>query len=155
MATVITVGDSAWMPSKDGGWGPVVITGVETAADGRRQTTLPVSVNAVELLVNCALIAAAARHRAADLGNGSDAGHAEPSPHERVVRLIVGGVLAAPLAGYVTPIIQARSLMALVGVTDQTLLGANQVLRLIRDRARVTQEQGEAKPLAMRQLPAY
>jgi uncharacterized membrane protein YfcA len=47
-----------------------------------------------------------------------------------VAGLIVGGVIAAPLAGYVTRILPQQILMALVGVLI-TALSVHQTLRLL------------------------
>lgn len=108
-----------------GGWGPVVTTAL--VGSGGAPRTVIGTVNAAEFLVTCAI--SAAFLTALLTGHWDEAG--ELSAHLWAVGgLVVGGVLAAPLAGYVTKIIPARMLMVLVGFLI-AVLGAYQTARLL------------------------
>ncbi len=108
-----------------GGWGPVVSTGLLGSGGAPR----PVigTVNAAEFFLTLAvsltfIIALATGHwdSVNDLrGHGW-----------AVAGLIVGGLLAAPLAGYVVRVIPHRALLVLVGVLI-CALSAYQTLRLL------------------------
>ncbi len=108
-----------------GGWGPVVTTGLLGAGGAPRQVIG--TVNAAEFLLTVAvsvgfLTALATGHweqEKALLDHASAVGG-----------LIVGGVIAAPLAGYVTRILPHRLAMVLVGLLICTL-AVYQLLRLL------------------------
>lgn len=108
-----------------GGWGPVVTTGlVGTGGDPRRMIG---TVNTAEFLLTAAV---SAGFLAALLtGHWKEAGDLTTYVWA-VAGLIVGGVIAAPLAGYVTRIIPARALTALVGVLISAL-AIHQTIRLL------------------------
>jgi uncharacterized protein len=94
-----------------GGWGPVVTTGLIGSGGNPRE--MIGTVNTVEFFLTAAVSAAFV---AAIL-----TGHWEESEGLTaylwpVLGLIVGGVAAAPLAGYVTRIVPARALTIVVGV---------------------------------------
>jgi uncharacterized protein len=87
-----------------GGWGPVVTTGLVGTGGAPRE--MIGTVNTVEFFLTLADHASA------------------------VAGLIVGGVIAAPLAGYVTRILPAHQLMVAVGVLI-SLVATYQIWRLI------------------------
>ncbi|MGE3143494.1 MAG: sulfite exporter TauE/SafE family protein [Hyphomonadaceae bacterium] len=97
--------------SGGGGWGPVVASTLM----GRGHTPRYVigTVNATEFLVTLAISAtfiwAFVTGRVHFAGGVSGAGAA-------LGGLIIGGLIAAPIAGYITKILPARALMAMVGV---------------------------------------
>ncbi len=108
-----------------GGWGPVVTTGLVGSGGAPRETIG--TVNTVEffltLAVSAAFVAALVTGHWEDAGSLTD--HASA-----VAGLIVGGVLAAPLAGYVVRILPQRTLMLAVGILV-TLLAVYQTARLL------------------------
>lgn len=108
-----------------GGWGPVVTTALIGSGGAPREVIG--TVNTAEFIVTVAI--SAAFLAALLTGHWDDAG-ALVDHAWAVGGLILGGVLAAPLAGYVTRIIPARQLMFLVGLLI-SVLGAFQVWRLI------------------------
>ena len=107
-----------------GGWGPVVTTGLVGTGGAPRETIG--TVNTVEFFLTAAisvsfLVAMLTGHWEESEGLSSYAA--------AVAGLIVGGVSAAPFAGYVLRIIPAKPLMTAVGVLI-TLLAAYQTWRL-------------------------
>jgi uncharacterized protein len=94
-----------------GGWGPVVTTGLIGSGGAPRETIG--TVNTVEffltLAISAAFVAALLTGHWEDAGNLTDYAAA-------VAGLIVGGVLAAPLAGFVVRIAPQRILMIAVGL---------------------------------------
>lgn len=108
-----------------GGWGPVVTTGL--VGTGGAPRTMIGTVNTAEFLLT---VAVSAGFLAALLtGHWEDAG-ALTSYVWAVAGLIVGGMIAAPLAGYVTRILPARALTATVGCLISAL-AVYQTARLI------------------------
>lgn len=108
-----------------GGWGPVVTTGLVGRGGAPRQ--MIGTVNAAEFLVTVAvsasfLVALLTGHWEQDDGLSHYA--------RAVAGLIVGGVLAAPLAGYVAKAIPPQRLMLLVG-TLVSVLAVYQIVRLL------------------------
>lgn len=94
-----------------GGWGPVVTSSL-VGAGGKVRSVIG-TVNAAEFLVTVAI---SASFLAALLtGHWEEAG-ALASYGTAVAGLILGGVLAAPLAGYVVRIMPRRPLTAIVGL---------------------------------------
>jgi uncharacterized protein len=87
--------------SGGGGWGPVVTTSLISAGQTPRTTIGSVSLS--EFLVTCAI--------AATFAFSIGTGHISD-----VAGLIVGGVLAAPIAASVVRMLPVRVLMGLVGV---------------------------------------
>ena len=85
--------------SGGGGWGPVATTTLVGSGHAPRQTVG--SVNATEFLVTIA----AATTFFVELG---------ASPLQNLVPLVIGGMIAAPLGGWVVKYVRARTLM--VGV---------------------------------------
>jgi hypothetical protein len=108
-----------------GGWGPVVTTGLIGTGGAPRQ--MIGTVNTVEFFLTVAV--SAAFLVALLTGHWSEAGGLMTYLWA-VAGLIVGGVIAAPLAGYVTRILPQQILMALVGVLI-TALSVYQTLRLL------------------------
>ncbi|NDV02138.1 sulfite exporter TauE/SafE family protein [Pseudoroseicyclus tamaricis] len=107
-----------------GGWGPSVTTALIGAGGAPRETIG--TVNTAEFFLTMAvsvsfMVAIFTGH----WDEGGVAGHIAA-----VAGLIVGGVLAAPLAGYVVKIMPARTLMLLVGVLI-LLLAVYQTWRLV------------------------
>ena len=92
--------------SGGGGWGPVTTSTL--IGSGHAPRTTVGSVNSTEFFVTIA----AATTFFIELG---------VSPWRELLALIIGGVLAAPLGGYVVKYIPARSLMILVGLLVVTL----------------------------------
>lgn len=107
-----------------GGWGPVVTTGLVGRGSAPRETIG--TVNTVEFFLTASV--SAAFLVALLTGHWEDA-DGLASHAWAVAGLIAGGVIAAPLAGYVTRIIPARRLMVLVGVVI-TALAAYQAYQL-------------------------
>jgi uncharacterized membrane protein YfcA len=107
-----------------GGWGPVVTTGLVGRGSAPRETIG--TVNTVEFFLAASVSAA---FLAALLTGHWEEAEGLASHAWAVAGLIVGGLLAAPLAGYVVRIIPARRLMVLVGVVI-TALAAYQLLQL-------------------------
>lgn len=93
-----------------GGWGPVVTSSLVGAGGAPRQVIG--TVNAAEFLltvsISAAFLAALLTGHWEDAYKLADLG-------EAVLGLVIGGVLAAPLAGYLVRIVPARTLMAMVG----------------------------------------
>jgi uncharacterized protein len=108
-----------------GGWGPVVTTGLVGTGGAPRE--MIGTVNTVEFFLTVAISAAFVV--ALLTGHWEDAGDLT-SHLLAVAGLIVGGVIAAPLAGYVTKIIPQRQLMIAVG-TLVCLLAIYQTSRLL------------------------
>lgn len=108
-----------------GGWGPVVTTGLIGRGSAPRETIG--TVNTVEFFLTTAVSAA---FLTALLTGHWEEAEGLASHAWAVAGLIAGGVLAAPLAGYVTRVIPARRLMMLVGVII-TALAAYQITRLL------------------------
>lgn len=108
-----------------GGWGPVVTTGLVGAGGAPRETIG--TVNTVEFFLTLAISAAFVA--ALLTGHWEDAGSL--TDHlSAVAGLIAGGVLAAPLAGYVVRILPQRVLMIAVGLLV-TLIALYQTARLL------------------------
>jgi uncharacterized protein len=108
-----------------GGWGPVVTTGLIGSGGTPRQVIG--TVNTVEFFLTAAISAAFIL--------AIVTGHWEESEGLTsylwpVLGLIIGGVAAAPLAGYVTRIIPARNLTIIVGVLISAL-AIHQTWRLL------------------------
>jgi hypothetical protein len=103
--------------SGGGGWGPVVSTSLLSA--GHTPHTTIGSVSLSEFVVTCAIAATFAM----TIGTGR---------LTDVAGLIVGGVLAAPIAAHAVCIIPARVLMALVGAIVMALSGWQIVLAFDR-----------------------
>lgn len=108
-----------------GGWGPVVTTGLVGSGGAPRETIG--TVNTVEFFLTFAVSLAFVV--ALLTGHWEDAGELTQYAWA-VAGLIVGGVLAAPLAGYVTKILPQRVLMVLVGALI-SLLAIYQTARLL------------------------
>ena len=87
--------------SGGGGWGPVATSTLVGSGHAPRQTVG--SVNATEFFVTVA----AATTFFVELGQ---------APLQNLVPLIVGGLIAAPLGGWVVKYVQPRTLMAGVGL---------------------------------------
>lgn len=98
-----------------GGWGPIVTSTL--VGQGGAPRKVIGTVNTTEFLVTVAISANLV----------FQVGVADIWP---VVFLVLGGVLAAPFAGYATRVIPERFLMILVGALV-TLLAATQILALI------------------------
>jgi uncharacterized membrane protein YfcA len=94
-----------------GGWGPVVTTGLIGSGGNPRE--MIGTVNTVEFFLTAAVSAAFVIALLTGHWEESEGLAAYLWP---VLGLIVGGVLAAPLAGYVTRILPARTLTIAVGV---------------------------------------
>ena len=94
-----------------GGWGPVVTTGLIGTGGAPRE--MIGTVNTAEFFLTAAV--SAAFLAALLTGHWQEAGGLA-SYAWAVGGLILGGVLAAPLAGYVTRILPQRTLMVAVGV---------------------------------------
>lgn len=108
-----------------GGWGPVVTTGLIGAGGAPRETIG--TVNTVEFFLTTAISISFVV--AILTGHWEDAGGLVDHAWA-VGGLIVGGVAAAPLAGYVTRIVPYRALMVAVGVLI-VLIAVYQASRLI------------------------
>lgn len=107
-----------------GGWGPVVTTGLVGSGGAPRE--MIGTVNTVEFFLTFAISSAFVV--ALLTGHWEDAGGLVQYAWA-VAGLIVGGVLAAPLAGYVTKVLPQRALLVAVG-SLVTLLGVYQTVRL-------------------------
>lgn len=108
-----------------GGWGPVVTTGLVGTGGAPRE--MIGTVNTVEFFLTVAV--SAAFLTALLTGHWQNAeGLADHA--WAVVGLIIGGVAAAPLAGYVTRILPQHQLMILVGVLI-SLVASYQIWRLL------------------------
>ena len=107
-----------------GGWGPVVTTGLVGRGSAPRETIG--TVNTVEFFLAAAVSAA---FLTALLTGHWEEAEGLTSHAWAVAGLIVGGMLAAPLAGYVVRVVPARRLMMLVGIII-TSLATYQVLQL-------------------------
>ena len=108
-----------------GGWGPVVTTGLVGSGGAPRE--MIGTVNTVEFFLTCAV--SLAFLTALLTGHWEDAGGLEQHAWA-VAGLIVGGVLAAPMAGFVTKVLPQRVLMVAVGVLV-TALAIYQTARLL------------------------
>lgn len=108
-----------------GGWGPVVTTGLVGTGGAPRE--MIGTVNTVEFFLTFAVSLAFVL--ALLTGHWEDAGGLMQYA-SAVAGLIVGGVLAAPLAGYVTRVLPQRMLMVAVGVLV-SLLAVYQISRLL------------------------
>lgn len=107
-----------------GGWGPVVTTGLVGSGGSPRE--MVGTVNTVEFFLTFAVSLAFVL--ALVTGHWEEAGGLVQYAWA-VAGLICGGLLAAPLAGYVTRILPQRVLMVAVGVLV-TLLAIYQTARL-------------------------
>jgi uncharacterized protein len=107
-----------------GGWGPVVTTGL--IGSGGQPREVIGTVNTVEFFLTVAVSAAFVL--ALVTGHWADAGELTQYLWP-VAGLIVGGVLAAPLAGYAIRIVPRQVLMYLVGSLI-SLLAIYQIWRL-------------------------
>ncbi len=108
-----------------GGWGPVVTTGLIGAGGAPRQVIG--TVNATEFFLT---VAVSAGFLFALVTGHWDQEKALSEHAMAVAGLIVGGVIAAPLAGYVTRILPHRLAMVLVGLLICTL-SVYQLIRLL------------------------
>ena len=108
-----------------GGWGPVVTTGLIGSGGAPRETIG--TVNTVEFFLTVAVSMAFVV--ALLTGHWEEAGELTHYAWA-VAGLILGGVVAAPLAGYVTKILPQRVLMLLVGGLV-SLLAVYQTARLL------------------------
>jgi len=108
-----------------GGWGPVVTTGLVGSGGSPREVIG--TVNTAEFLLTVAVSAA---FLSAFLTGHWNEAEGLSQYAWAVGGLIVGGVAAAPLAGYVTRYLAPRHLMIAVG-TLITLVAAYQVWRLL------------------------
>jgi uncharacterized protein len=101
-----------------GGWGPVVTSSLVATGSPPRQTIG--TVNTAEFVVTVAISATfiVTFFTGTWEGNKDIAGHAWA-----VGGLIVGGVLAAPLAAWIVKIIPQKSLMVMVGVLIVAVAG--------------------------------
>ncbi len=101
-----------------GGWGPVVTSSLVASGSAPRQTIG--TVNTAEFVVTVAISATfvVALFTGTWEGNKDIAGHAWA-----VGGLIVGGVIAAPLAAWIVKIIAQRTLMIMVGVLIVAVAG--------------------------------
>jgi uncharacterized membrane protein YfcA len=99
-----------------GGWGPVVAGTL--VGGGARARHVIGTVNAVEFLVT---FAASATFLWALLSGHWREAEGQMSPVWAVVGLVVGGLIAAPIAGYATRIAPRRVLTAAVGVVVVSL----------------------------------
>lgn len=108
-----------------GGWGPVVTTGLVGTGGPPRE--MIGTVNTVEFFLTFAV--SLAFMLALLTGHWEDAGGLVQYAWA-VAGLIVGGVIAAPLAGYVTKVLPQRVLMVAVGVLI-SVLAIYQTLRLL------------------------
>ena len=94
-----------------GGWGPIVTTTLLGA--GQKPRSSIGTVNTVEFLVTCTISVSFVV--ALLTGHWNDAG--ELMVHAPAVAgLVAGGIVAAPLAGYVAKVLPPRVLGAIVGV---------------------------------------
>ena len=107
-----------------GGWGPVVTTGLVGRGSAPRETIG--TVNTVEFFLAASVSAA---FLTALLTGHWEEAEGLVSHAWSVAGLIFGGMLAAPLAGYVVRLIPARQLMVLVGVVI-TGLATYQIVQL-------------------------
>jgi uncharacterized protein len=108
-----------------GGWGPVVTTGLVGTGGAPRE--MIGTVNTVEFFLTFAVSLAFVLALAT--GHWEEAGGLAQYAWA-VAGLIVGGVLAAPLAGFVTRILPQRVLMVAVGALV-SLLAIYQTARLL------------------------
>ncbi|MFN6924810.1 MAG: sulfite exporter TauE/SafE family protein [Tabrizicola sp.] len=108
-----------------GGWGPVVTTGLIGSGGNPRQ--MIGTVNTVEFFLTAAVSAA---FLTALLSGHWEEAEGLASHLWPVLGLILGGVAAAPLAGYVTRILPVRILTLIVGVLI-VALSVWQIARLI------------------------
>ncbi len=108
-----------------GGWGPVVTTGLVGAGGAPREVIG--TVNTAEFLLTVAV--STAFLAALLTGHWEEAGELRHYAYA-IGGLIVGGVAAAPLAGYVTRFLDPRKLMFAVGALI-SLVASYQVWRLL------------------------
>ena len=108
-----------------GGWGPVVTTGLVGSGGAPREVIG--TVNTVEFFLTAAV--SAAFLTALLTGHWAEA-EGLMTYASAVGGLIVGGVLAAPMAGYVTRVLPQKYLMVAVGVLI-SLLSVYQTSRLL------------------------
>jgi uncharacterized protein len=107
-----------------GGWGPVVTTGLVGTGGAPRETIG--TVNTVEFFLTAAISVA---FLTAILTGHWEESEGLASHAVAVGGLIVGGIIAAPMAGYVLRIIPAKQLMVTVGILI-SLLAVYQTWRL-------------------------
>lgn len=108
-----------------GGWGPVVTTGL--VGSGGAPRAIIGTVNTVEFFLTAAV--SAAFLTALLTGHWAEA-EGLMTYAWAVAGLIVGGVIAAPMAGYVTRVLPQQYLMVAVGVLISAL-AVYQTLRLL------------------------
>lgn len=108
-----------------GGWGPTVTTGLIGSGGAPREVIG--TVNTAEFFLTSAVSAA---FLAALLSGHWDSAADIASHGAAVAGLVVGGLMAAPLAGFVVRVIPHRVLMVLVGLLVSAL-SVYQTLRLI------------------------
>lgn len=108
-----------------GGWGPVVTTGLIGSGGSPRQ--MIGTANTVEFFLTAAISAAFVIALVTGHWEESEGLTAYLWP---VLGLIIGGVAAAPLAGFVTRIVPTRALTIIVGVLI-VLLALHQAYRLL------------------------
>jgi hypothetical protein len=108
-----------------GGWGPVVTTGLIGSGGNPRE--MIGTVNTVEFFVTAAISTAFLAALLTGLWEESEGLSAYFWP---VLGLILGGIAAAPLAGYVTRIVPARTLTMVVGALI-VALALHQTYRLL------------------------
>lgn len=108
-----------------GGWGPTVSTGLLGSGGAPRQVIG--TVNAAEFFLTSAI---SATFLAAILSGHWGAVEDLAGHGAAVLGLIVGGVAAAPLAGYMVKLVPHRILMVMVGLLICALAGY-QTLRLL------------------------
>ena len=108
-----------------GGWGPVVTTALVGSGGAPRETIG--TVNTAEFFLT---VAGSVSFLVALLTGHWDEAEGLSGHIRAVAGLIVGGVAAAPLAGYVLRVIPARRLMILVGLLI-VALAAYQTARLL------------------------
>lgn len=108
-----------------GGWGPTVSTGLLGSGGAPRQVIG--TVNAAEFFLTSAI---SATFLAAILSGHWGAVEDLTGHGAAVLGLIVGGVAAAPLAGYMVKLVPHRILMVMVGLLICALAGY-QTLRLL------------------------
>lgn len=108
-----------------GGWGPTVSTGLLGSGGAPRQVIG--TVNAAEFFLTSAI---SATFLAAILSGHWGAVEDLTGHGAAVLGLIVGGVAAAPLAGYIVKLVAHRILMVMVGLLICALAGY-QTLRLL------------------------
>ncbi len=108
-----------------GGWGPVVTTGLIGSGGSPRE--MIGTANTVEFFLTAAISAAFVAALVTGHWEESEGLTAYLWP---VLGLIIGGVAAAPLAGFVTRVVPTRTLTIIVGILI-VLLALHQAYRLL------------------------